>query len=438
MSSSESPDHTESSDNTEHSDSSDHRSASSPSEFDPDIQHRPPSVVRVGPKALSAIRETPFTNESTAMGYECLRACMQSYNSGFGFRAAANITQAIGITAFGHRALESNQHHLLHPHHSTAFGYRTAADTLGVHNTIVGSSSFMFNIEGTHNSIHGSHAAMNAIEAHRNVFGGSHCAHLLKTGHDNTCIGYKSQSSGSSILGVAALGSQSLEHNEMSENTALGAFSMQQNRFGSQNSAGGYRSLRNNVDGSSNSGFGYSVMENLEGEHNAGFGARALQGDDKKSFVGSYNSAFGSHAIGECISGSHNTGTGSFSLARLERGLENTSYGSESLAQLIEGEGNVAVGSKSGHDCKKGNSNTAVGNHSGPQGEIDGSLSLGAGAKATESGEFVLGSVQWPLKTKRTADGKHILLLRLNGQTVGIPLIDQVDNGEQTDDVSSA
>ena len=109
-----------------------------------------------------------------------------------------------------------------------------------------------------------------------------------------------------------------------------------------------------------------------------------VQGDDALiSNSGSYNTAFGSHALFTNTTGSNNTGTGAGALYGNTTGTSNTATGSASLNFNTTGNNNTATGVSALQLNSTGNNNTATG--------VDALVSNTTGRTNTAAGQNALG-----------------------------------------------
>jgi len=109
-----------------------------------------------------------------------------------------------------------------------------------------------------------------------------------------------------------------------------------------------------------------------------------VQGDDALiSNSGSYNTAFGSHALFTNTTGSNNTGTGAGALYGNTTGTSNTATGSASLNFNTTGNNNTATGVSALQLNSTGNNNTATG--------VDALVSNTTGRNNTAAGQNALG-----------------------------------------------
>ena len=109
-----------------------------------------------------------------------------------------------------------------------------------------------------------------------------------------------------------------------------------------------------------------------------------VQGDDALiSNSGSYNTAFGSHALFTNTTGSNNTGTGVGALYGNTTGTSNTATGSASLNFNTTGNNNTATGVSALQLNSTGNNNTATG--------VDALVSNTTGRNNTAAGQNALG-----------------------------------------------
>lgn len=128
------------------------------------------------------------------------------------------------------------------------------------------------------------------------------------------------------------------------------------------------------------------------------------------------NTAVGYMALAESTTGTANTAVGAAALSALTTGSGNLALGVTALTALTTGGGNVAVGNLAGFSVTVETSNTMVGAGADVAAGVSRSIALGAGAKATESGQIALGSTSAPLSFSGTAGGVIAYLkLCING-----------------------
>ena len=124
------------------------------------------------------------------------------------------------------------------------------------------------------------------------------------------------------------------------------------------------------------------------------------------------NVAVGYLALGESTTGNANTAVGAAALPALTTGSGNVGVGVTALTSLTTGNNNVAVGNLAGFSISVETNNTMVGNSADVAPGVSRSIALGAGAKATASGQIALGSGVAPLSYSFSA-GPIIAYLNL-------------------------
>lgn len=124
------------------------------------------------------------------------------------------------------------------------------------------------------------------------------------------------------------------------------------------------------------------------------------------------NTALGYLALGESTTGNANTAVGAAAMPSLTTGSGNVGIGVTALTSLTTGSNNVAVGNLAGFSISVETNNTMIGNGADVASGVSRSIALGAGAKATASGQIALGSGGAPLSYSGTA-GPIIAYLNL-------------------------
>lgn len=151
------------------------------------------------------------------------------------------------------------------------------------------------------------------------------------------------------------------------------------------------------TSGSFNSAFGTHALEGVTtGNSNVGIGGDA----GGRISTGDQNIGIGSEALGSTqsgnITGDMNIGIGVSPLKKLTSGTENIAMGQEALSQTDTGSYNVAIGRLAGSYTTTGTKNTFIGNSAGYQ-NATGSFNTCIGSDAAITGadntsnQFVLG-----------------------------------------------
>lgn len=215
---------------------------------------------------------------------------------------------------------------------------------------------------------------------------------------------------GPSGVGLITLAGSPFLHGFGTQNTFVGAGAGNFDGRGYQNSALGYRALHAmagngeqppNGDGSWNSAFGAHALEsNTDGYDNSAFGAWALS----SSTVGAMNSAFGYEALTTNTTGNGNSGFGQWVLAlnrtgqsnsafgyaallQNDSGSRNSGFGQQALDRLCSGDDNIAVGFQAGNALTSGSYNIYIGN----RGVATESNTIRIGSAANHAATYVAG-----------------------------------------------
>jgi endosialidase-like protein len=146
-------------------------------------------------------------------------------------------------------------------------------------------------------------------------------------------------------------------------NTAVGWRSLQNDTDGSYNTALGAGTLLFNVTGNTNVAIGTAaLLLNRVGTDNTAVGVAALLNNDSTGFgVGSFNSAFGAHALEHNTDGQSNSAFGNYALSSNTTGMLNTAIGLGSLLSNTDGSANTAIGFDAMLSNTSGQQNTATG-----------------------------------------------------------------------------
>ena len=155
-------------------------------------------------------------------------------------------------------------------------------------------------------------------------------------------------------------------------------------------------------------------------------GAYTLQ----KNTTGEFNTAIGHESLMNNISGHGNTTLGHSAL-QLGIGSGNTVIGSQTAHRLVNGFNNVMMGTQSGgEEFQSGQNNIIIGSQITMKNDISNSICLGYHCQVKSNNEFVLGSLEAPLKVSKTGNGGNLPILNpemyleitLNGQEYKLPL----------------
>ncbi|MCG3175458.1 MAG: hypothetical protein MOGMAGMI_00387 [Candidatus Omnitrophica bacterium] len=326
------------------------------------------SNTAIGRDALSLVVSS---NHNTAVGRQALLNNTAAENTAVGSGSLASNTTGTGNAALGYLALRGVTTHS----NNTAIGHSSLSSlsNTGVSNTAVGTNALLVNTSGSHN-----------------VAIGHNAGDALTTGSNNVCIGYNANTTGSTVIGVTAVGSSALAVNTSSYNTAVGFESLDSNTSGTDNTAIGKSALGSNVSGTQNTAVGsdallvntatgntavgYASLDaNTSGSANVALGTNALSSNT----TGNNNTAIGYNAMASGVPGSGNTAVGRDALlvctssnltalgynamkaATSSTGC--TAVGNDALISLTTGNSNTAVGRSSLYNETTGENNTAVG-----------------------------------------------------------------------------
>ena len=146
-------------------------------------------------------------------------------------------------------------------------------------------------------------------------------------------------------------------------NTAVGWRSLQSDTGGGYNTAVGAGTLLFNSTGNANTAIGTAaLLFNTIGTDNTAVGVAALLSNDSLGTgVGSFNSAFGAHALESNTDGQANSAFGNHALGSNTTGFTNTAIGLGAMFNNTEGSNNTAIGFDSLLSNTFGNQNTATG-----------------------------------------------------------------------------
>jgi prepilin-type N-terminal cleavage/methylation domain-containing protein len=195
---------------------------------------------------------------------------------------------------------------------------------------------------------------------------------VAATTADITYGGRLALDSGNIALGMATL--QSIDSDNIGENTALGHFGLMRTTSGFRNTAVGKKALSYNTTGAYNTGLGYGALFEL--------GAKTSTDSTDAYYE---NTAVGALSQLEKQDGKNNTSVGAQSLRKNEVGSNNTAIGQNTLTANASGSNNTAVGAQACRYLEKGSNNICVGylagNSTGLK-EDDYGLYIGAGDEA--------------------------------------------------------
>ena len=163
----------------------------------------------------------------------------------------------------------------------------------------------------------------------------------------NTSFGLGSNRFGSSNT---AFGSNALNLNNGSNNTAVGSAALRNNANGGQNTGIGFGSLVSNTSGNNNTSLGSSLNLNTQGSQNIAIGNFSLE----QNTIQSNNAVLGYCAVRFLTSGEQNTMVGNFAGQNLLSGSQNVYLGYAS-GRSSAGTGNVLIGNQSGENLVASN-----------------------------------------------------------------------------------
>jgi len=146
-------------------------------------------------------------------------------------------------------------------------------------------------------------------------------------------------------------------------NTAVGWSSLQGDTDGAYNTGVGAGTLVFTSTGNSNTAIGAAaLLFNTIGTENTAVGVAALLNNDSTGTgMGSFNSAFGAHALQNNTDGQSNSAFGSYALSSNTTGLTNTAIGLGAMLSNTEGSNNTAIGFDALLSNTAGHQNTATG-----------------------------------------------------------------------------
>ncbi len=260
--------------------------------------------------------------------------------------------------------------------------------TTGGNNIGIGLHSLRNNTSGNLNIGIGVNTIRNISTGNRNTVVGNNAAQQIVSGFDNTAIGYSSMSStGTSITGNTALGSQTMLDMQGNNNVAIGLQSLFSTTTANEIIAIGYQALYNGTSGDRNIAIGERAMYNgnPSGSNNVALGAVALFNLSS----GSSNIGIGVGAAGSLTSGSSNIAVGPNALESSITGNNNVAIGQYAL-RYRDGFGNVAIGNSAGGNGvpaipETANFNTLIGHVAGGSLLGDGNIFIGYNAGSNET-----------------------------------------------------
>lgn len=216
-------------------------------------------------------------------------------NSFFGASSGRATTTGFGNTAVGTYSLRYNTT----GYWNTAIGNAALhQNTSGYRNTAVGRMSLYGNTSGDYNVAIGYHSLYENTNGLNNTATGSKSLYENSTGNNNTATGFEALYSNTTASNNTAIGSNTLRSNLTgTSNVATGGWALYANTTGSNNTATGYEALNDNIDGINNTAIGSAAMRSIDaGSNNTAVGYFALP-----TRTGSYNSAFGTSALGTVL-----------------------------------------------------------------------------------------------------------------------------------------
>jgi len=391
--------------------------------------------VFAGPLAL---HQSERGQDNTAIGYECLRKCSASGSSALGSKAAFRLETAQRCTCVGFEALATVVD-TPDGDDNTAFGYNAGTETKQRGNSFFGSESGKFNADGHSNCGFGKQSLFLNVKGHRNTSVGTESGYGLMEGDDNVLVGSSAQKAIASVHQVTAVGAQALENNTDHENTAVGFRALKSLQQGQGNTAVGSQVFASQPSGDENTGVGFHVGLHALGSENTVLGATSLASCFPGAVSGSLglvtkNTVCGNGVCPRVREASGIAVLGSRALPSAISVQDITAIGQDALSSLESGRNNTCIGNQVAQELVTGSGNTCLGAGSGPvKDQIHNSLCLGMGAKATESGELVLGSKECPLQLNRSEKG-GTLKVTINGERflLHVTRLDRTDPGENT------
>jgi hypothetical protein len=235
---------------------------------------------------------------------------------------------------------------------------------------------------GTENTFVGYSAGVGAVEGSQNVFLGAFTG-ICVEGNENVAIGQQALTgtevfTGLSINKTVAIGSHALANlQDGVNNTAVGHNASKNTTSGASNTAYGYLTLSTNISGSNNTAVGTEAGKTTKENDNTYVGYRAGLNVN----TGAYNTYLGSLAAGVAATSTKNTGIGYKALYAstatgqvavgyqagmgLTTGANNTVIGYSALQAALTETNSVAVGFQAGYTAASGTDNVNVGFNAG-------------------------------------------------------------------------
>ena len=324
---------------------------------------------------LMSLYENKTGNDNVAVGHQVLYKNSSSNNTAVGCQAQHLGTQSTGNTSVGRVSLYNNLSSGL-----VAIGNSALANNiLGSNNTAVGYDSLKYNTTAvTYLIIVDPGSGYTASSTYSNIqlsyISGSTAmtypivtVYVDLTGSVSTITletygtGFKDNTTiMGTNLGTGVTFSVSIGAIKSGDdNTAIGYNSLKLNTFGYNNIAIGVNSLLTNTIGAYNTVIGNnSLYSNTSGQGNIVVGESSLY----YNTTGSNNLALGGYTLYNNTIGSNNTAIGSGALQSNIAGQYNLALGQSSLITNIDGSFNVAVGYSAGYLTTSGASATGSNN----------------------------------------------------------------------------
>jgi hypothetical protein len=230
---------------------------------------------------------------NVAIGQDAMyQSSIGNYNVAVGTHALYRNATRSNLVAVGDSALFNN-------------GMNALDITQAIGNTALGSKALYSNTTGSENTGVGYQALFGSTVGSKNTGVGYQALHSNTLGEENTAVGYQAMMSNFTGLYNTATGFKALQNNaEGSRNTATGYFALQTNHSGVDNTANGYQALQSTIDGESNVAVGAKALSaNTIGSYNTSVGAFALE--FPTNALG--NTALGYDAGGDYVNGNYNT-----------------------------------------------------------------------------------------------------------------------------------
>jgi hypothetical protein len=263
------------------------------------------------------------------------------------------------------------------------------------------------NTTGNFNVSVGGYSMQNNITGNNNSSFGNGANQSNTAGHNNSSFGYQTMQF-NNVSDNTAFGFQALQNNGKfttagSLNCAVGVQAMQ-NAAGTNNTQNvgiGYRTLYNNAGGG-NVGVGHqALMANVSGFNNTAVGQNALLNNTASNITavgngvlaantGSSNTAVGAGTLPNNSSGQGNSAFGMGTMENNTTGGFNAAFGGGALNNNVNGYNNSAFGVYAGQNTT-GINNTCLG-YSTNTGTYAQSTAIGAYATATASNQIMLGT----------------------------------------------